>query len=817
VKNVKPLIFSISKKSFPILLILFLIFFNLFTLPLSVKGATFNLLHEFAGGVDDGMNPNNSLILSGSTLYGMTAVGGDDNLGTIFSIATNGTGFTLLHEFAGGADDGMNPYGSLILSGSTLYGMTASGGNPDMGTIFSINTNGTDFTLLHEFAGGADDGYPSGSLILSGSTLYGMTPSDNEGANNIGTIFSIATNGTGFTLLHEFAGGVDDGRTPYGSLILSGSTLYGMTAAGGDDNLGTIFSIATNGTGFTLLHEFAGGVDDGNNPNDSLILSDSTLYGMTNAGGDDNLGTIFSIATNGTGFTLLHEFAGGVDDGSNPNGSLILSDSTLYGMTAVGGDSDAGTIFSINTNGTGFTLLHEFAGGADDGRISYGSLILSDSTLYGMTNGGGDDNLGTIFSLTLDLNPPTVETFSPADDTIDIEINSNLVITFSEEVFADTGNITIKESSDDSVFETIDVTSDKVTGSGTDTITINPTNNLSYETGYYINIGDTAFEDAADNPYPGIADTTTWNFTTKCPPVANAISYNPHPICGAATCESGYILSQGLCVVGIWGGGGAFSGAASPTTALTTTVSATSGGTASATTSENTKATVLIPAGAVNNSAIINIIPTAKANISATASLPTGLNIVGNFLYNLTATSGSTNITNFNKTLTLTFTYTDNQITGLNESSLNIYRWSGTQWLGLPSTVNTITNTITATTTNFSYFAIMGGTSTQEKPTTSYSEIPSTFTFTKNLKSGMRDNDVVYLKYILASEGCVSGLLNTNYFASKTLAGTKCFCKKYKSEISQAAGYTVSCTGFVGTGMRAKLNSLLTGISSEQE
>ena len=95
--------------------------------------------------------------------------------------------------------------------------------------------------------------------------------------------------------------------------------------------------------------------------------------------------------------------------------------------------------------------------------------------------------------------------------------------------------------------------------------------------------------------------------------------------------------------------------------------------------------------------------------------------------------------------------------------------------------------------------------------TTAYTGIPDTFTFTKNLSSGMHDSDVVNLKTILANEDCVTGLANTDYFASKTLAGVKCFCAKYKDAISTAAGYTVGCTGLVGTGVRAKLNALIAG------
>jgi uncharacterized repeat protein (TIGR03803 family) len=74
--------------------------------------------------------------------------------------------------------------------------------------------------------------------------MFGMTYGG--GANGIGTVFQMNTDGSGFSLLHSFAGGATDGKRPFGSLVLGGSTLYGMTERGGlaGDGLGTVFSIA---------------------------------------------------------------------------------------------------------------------------------------------------------------------------------------------------------------------------------------------------------------------------------------------------------------------------------------------------------------------------------------------------------------------------------------------------------------------------------------------------------------------------------------------------------------------------------------------
>jgi len=376
------------------------VFLFLFFLVTSLQ-AQMSWLHSCAGAPSDGANPYGSLILSGSTFYGMTSVGGTDDFGTIFKINTDGTGFALLHSFVGGSSDGKYPYyGSLILKGSTLYGMTNEGGTSDAGTIFKINTNATGFALLHSFAYGASDGeWPIGSLIAKGTWLYGMTWSG--GANDLGTIFKIGTNGTGFALLHAFSSAESDGAYPSGSLVLKGSMLYGMTRWGGAIRSGTIFRINANGSGFTLLHSFADGASDGASPYGSLIIKNSMLYGMTSSGGTSGNGTIFKINTNGKGFTTLHYFSGSASDGAIPRGSLLIKNSALYGMTFEGGTSNYGTIFKINTNGMGFALFHSFIGGVADGAYPYGSLILKGSTLFGMTYQGGASDSGVIFSYSL--------------------------------------------------------------------------------------------------------------------------------------------------------------------------------------------------------------------------------------------------------------------------------------------------------------------------------------------------------------------------------------------------------------------------------
>ena len=122
-----------------------------------------------------------------------------------------------------------------------------------------------------------------------------------------------------------------------------------MNSAGGSNNTGTLFRINTDGTGYDLLHSFTGGAGDGRDPFGTLTLSGSILYGMTSKGGLSDAGTLFSIGTDGTGYGLLESFGGAPADGSNPQlGNLTLSAdaSTLYGMTILGGTANKGVVFS---------------------------------------------------------------------------------------------------------------------------------------------------------------------------------------------------------------------------------------------------------------------------------------------------------------------------------------------------------------------------------------------------------------------------------------------------------------------------------------
>ncbi|HEY1663086.1 MAG TPA: choice-of-anchor tandem repeat GloVer-containing protein [Verrucomicrobiae bacterium] len=415
-----------------VIVVLFLGFIPVF----QATAQTFTNLHNLL--FADGANPHAGLIVSSNVLFGTTSKDGDgsssDGFGTVFRMNTTGTSFTNLYAFNQGTDGG-DIEGGVVLSGNTLYGTAYFGGASNDGCIFAIHTDGSGRTNIYNFSTelphvpfytNSDGAYPYCGLALSGNTLFG--PAEGGGAQGWGTLFAINTNGTPFTNLVNFA--ITNGQNPDYSVVFSSNVLYGVTGGGGTNNFsgnGTIYRVNADGSSFTNLYYFSvplyGPVPatnaDGGDPLGTLALSGNTLYGVTYDNGYYGNGTIYKINTDGSAFTVIHEFTAtnGINstnsDGAYPEAGLLLWSNALYGTAYLGGKFGNGTVFKLNTDGSGFTTLYSFsATNADistdptiftnsDGARPLGSLIVSGSTLYGTASVGGTNGFGTIFSITL--------------------------------------------------------------------------------------------------------------------------------------------------------------------------------------------------------------------------------------------------------------------------------------------------------------------------------------------------------------------------------------------------------------------------------
>ena len=148
--------------------------------------------------------------------------------------------------------------------------------------------------------------------------------------------------------------------------------------------------------------------------------------------------------------------------------------------------------------------------------INYTNMFLGATAMtstYSGTSGYGDTPTSAFF-IPADVFNPILSSSTPADNAPSVARDANIVLNFSESVTVQTGNITIKKTSDNSTVETFNVaTSGQVTGTGTSQITINPSSVLFGGFEYYVLIDATAFDDSASNSYAGISSTTALTFT----------------------------------------------------------------------------------------------------------------------------------------------------------------------------------------------------------------------------------------------------------------------------------------------------------------
>jgi uncharacterized repeat protein (TIGR03803 family) len=381
---------------------------------LNANTQTVTILYSFGGGDipynKDGSHPMCGLVQgSDGNFYGMTYWGGTNNNGeagdgTVFRISASGS-YTMLYEFGSHPNDGENPQAALVQGNDgNFYGTTYFGGASGGGTVFRISPSGNE-TVLYSFAGYPNDGSsPQGGLVQGcDSNFYGTT--SGGGANDYGAVFRISPGGNE-TNLYSFVGPPNDGANPRAGLVQgSDGNFYGTTMLGGTNNWGTVFRISPGGSE-TVLYSFVP-VTNGYAPENELVQgSDGNFYGTTYYGGASGEGNVFRISPNGS-YTNLYSFVGRPTDGSDVQAGLVQgSDGNFYGTTYQGGASFKGTVFQISPSGNE-TNLYSFVGPFTDGENPEAGLVQgSDGNFYGTTTGGGTASEGTVFRLSVPLNPP---------------------------------------------------------------------------------------------------------------------------------------------------------------------------------------------------------------------------------------------------------------------------------------------------------------------------------------------------------------------------------------------------------------------------
>jgi uncharacterized repeat protein (TIGR03803 family) len=341
-------------------------------------------------------------------LYAATAGGGVSNFGAIIRLKSDGSGLSTLMSFYG--TNGATPEAGLALSpDGNLFGTTYAGGVSNFGTIFKLSTNGSGFQVLHHFTGGSDGENPSGDpIIASNGSLYGVTYYAN--GTTRGTVYRIDQNGSNYSVIHTFTG-TPDGQQPSGRLLqASDGMLYGTTVFGGiSSQLGAIYKVSLDGSIYSMIHALQNSTAEGRGIQAGLCQStNGLLYGTVYSGGSANVGAVFSVDTDGNNYTLIRNFQSVGSDGQHPNTELVESaDGFLYGSTYAGG-AGGGSLFKLSKDGSEYVLLHTFTTAASDLNTPNALLKGANGALYGTTRYGGGIGAGCIFALTASPLPPRV-------------------------------------------------------------------------------------------------------------------------------------------------------------------------------------------------------------------------------------------------------------------------------------------------------------------------------------------------------------------------------------------------------------------------
>ncbi len=380
--------------------------------------------------------------------------------------------------------------------------------------------------------------------------LFGYIDGASASVTDVGLV---DPNVTGDTRVGGLVGQAWSGAT-VSSVYVKGGSVSGVSSVGG--------MIGWRGNG-TTANSYA---------STTVTASGSTAGGFVGA----HLSSTAMTNCYSSGNVTANDYVGGFVGETSTTDNVISNCFSTGVVTATTGSPSAkggfiGRSYANITN----SIWHAYSGapGSCAGTVASGSTAgctsqaslsyFKDSDNAPMTSwdfdsvwgisGDNNDGYPTLDWQVFDTTNPTVSYLSPADDATTIGVDATFEIAFDEAIATSSGNVVLYKTSDDSTVETISITGALITASSTTALIINPSTTLDSEIEYYFMIDTTAVDDTSGNSYAGITASTTWSFTTldtpDCSTIDGASTYNAYPTCGVATCNSGYDLSNGACII----------------------------------------------------------------------------------------------------------------------------------------------------------------------------------------------------------------------------------------------------------------------------
>jgi uncharacterized repeat protein (TIGR03803 family) len=334
-------------------------------------------------------------------IYGTTMLGGASGVGVLYSMNTDGSNYQVLHSFQN-VPDGAEPTGKMVPGpGGKLYGFTPLGGALGHGIIYSWDTAAGSYQKLMDLDS-VHAAAPGGDPLFFDGELYGIGQAG--GVNSNGTIFSYDLLSGTLTDVYDFS--LPAGAGPFGSITVWNNIFFFETSYGAAFGNGSIMSFDPAAGVATDLFDFGVNSNTGT-INANLLLYNNMLYGSTAGGGGSRLGCIFSLDPRTGAVRDLWNFLN-YYWGQYPE-QLAAYNGKLYGTALIGGVSgSAGTLFSLDLTTLTFSKLYDWQADAEptvDGANPVGPVVI-DSTgmLWGATSADGPNNAGVIYNYNLNTN-----------------------------------------------------------------------------------------------------------------------------------------------------------------------------------------------------------------------------------------------------------------------------------------------------------------------------------------------------------------------------------------------------------------------------
>ena len=187
--------------------------------------------------------------------------------------------------------------------------------------------------------------------------------------------------------------------TDSGLAIAADGLEYGISAAGGAGDKGTIFRVEADGR-LTPIFAFAADGSQGYGEHQATLLAadDGWLYGIYLRGGVGDKGVLYRVSLSGT-FELLHEFgADEVNRGAGYPSTALAQDAQgrIYGgLDDAPGSARFGAVFRRDVDGT-VKIVHTFRNDTD-GAFAVALALGPDGRVYGTTSEFAHKPGGSVF------------------------------------------------------------------------------------------------------------------------------------------------------------------------------------------------------------------------------------------------------------------------------------------------------------------------------------------------------------------------------------------------------------------------------------